>query len=157
MLVSAEFAASKGAKVKRPLRFVVSALRAAGAEVRAGRGELEALERMGHVPHAHPTPDGYPDEAEPWMGTMLWRWNFALAMGTNTLGATKVDLPALARRAGLDAETASPADLAPLFLGRLATSAERMAIDRYVLGGSGRTAREEAVALLVASPAFQVF
>ena len=32
-----------------------------------------------------------------------------------------------------------------------------MAIDRYVLGGSGRTAREEAVALLVASPAFQVF
>jgi hypothetical protein len=156
ILSSEEFAASAGAKVKRPLRFVVSALRAVGAEVRAGRGELGALERMGHVPYSHPTPDGYPDEAAPWMGTMLWRWNFALALGTNTLGATKIDLAGLVKRAGLDAETASPAELAPLFLGRIATATEQSAIDAYAAGGEGRTAKEEAIALLVASPAFQV-
>ncbi len=157
VLRSDEFATSVGAKIKRPLRFTVGALRAVGAEVRAGRGELEALERMGHVPYAHPTPDGYPDEAAPWMGTMLWRWNFALALGTNTLGSTKVDLAGLARRAGLDPRSASPADLAPLFFGRTASPAERRAIDAYVAGGKGPIAKEEAVALLVASPAFQVF
>jgi len=157
ILSSEEFAASAGAKVKRPLRFVVSALRAVGAEVRAGRSELGALERMGHVPYSHPTPDGYPDEAEPWMGTILWRWNFALALGTNTLDKTKVDLPGLVKRTGLDPKTASPAELAPLFFGRAATEAERRAIDAYAAGGNGRTAKEEAVSLLVASPAFQVF
>jgi len=157
ILSSEEFAASAGAKVKRPLRFVVSALRAVGAEVRAGRSELGALERMGHVPYSHPTPDGYPDEAEPWMGTILWRWNFALALGTNTLDKTKVDLPGLVKRTGLDPKTASPAELAPLFFGRAATEAERRAIDAYAAGGNGRTAKEEAVSLLVASPAFQVY
>jgi uncharacterized protein (DUF1800 family) len=156
VLLSEEFAASPGTKVKRPLRFVVSALRAVGAEVRAGRGELEALERMGHVPYSHPTPDGYPEEAEPWMGTLLWRWNFALALGTNRLGSTNVPLQEIVRRTGLDARTASPAELAPLFLGRAAREAERRVIDAYVDGRDGRTAKEEAVALLIASPAFQV-
>ena len=156
ILSSDDFRTSAGRKVKRPFRYVVSALRGVGAEARAGRGELEALERMGHVPYSHPTPDGYPDEAEPWKGTLLWRWNFALALATNTLGATKIDFAGLARRAGLDPERASPADLAPLFLGRRADDTERAAIDAYVSGTGDQIAREEAVALLLASPAFQV-
>ncbi len=156
VLTSAEFAASAGTKVKRPFRFVVSALRALGAEARAKRGEMEALERMGHVPHAHPTPDGYPDEAGPWSGTLLWRWNFALALTTNALGGTQCDIPGLARRAGLDPSKASPAELAPLVLGRLASQTERGAIDAYVTPGGDRVARAEGVALLLASPAFQV-
>jgi uncharacterized protein (DUF1800 family) len=156
VLNSDEFANNAAAKIKRPLRFIVSALRAVGAEVRAGRGELEALERMGHVPYSHPTPDGYPDEAEPWMGTMLWRWNFALALGTNQLGATKIKLRELIERTDLDAQNGSPADLAPLFVGRRARGTERRVIDDYIDGRSGRTAKEEAVALLIAAPGFQV-
>jgi len=155
VLTSDAFAASAGRKTKRPFRFVASALRAVGAEARAGRGELEALERMGHVPHAHPTPDGYPDETEPWTGTLLWRWNFALALTTNALGATKVDLPDLARRAGLDPGTDSPARLAPLFLGRRATDAERAVLDDYAGRSPDAADRQEALALVIASPAFQ--
>ena len=31
---------------------------------------LDYLIRMGHAPFQYPTPDGYPEEAAPWMGTM---------------------------------------------------------------------------------------
>jgi len=160
VLVSAEFDASAGAKVKRPFEFVVSALRAVGAECRATPRELRFLERLGHVPFHHPTPDGYPEEPEPWMGTLLWRWNFALALATGELGETRADLAGLARRAGLDPRTSSPADLSPLLYGRVATAEERAAVDAYVArpGAAGMESdrRAEGVALLLCAPAFQV-
>jgi uncharacterized protein (DUF1800 family) len=158
ILVSQEFDASAGMKVKRPFEFIVSALRATGAECRGTPRELSFLARMGHTPFHHPTPDGYPEEPEPWMGTLLWRWNFAVALTTGGLGATASDVDALARRAGLDPRTASPADLAPLYLGRSASAAERAAIDAYAARAKGDRAvrRREAAALLLASPAFQV-
>jgi hypothetical protein len=112
---------------------------------------------MGHVPFHYPTPDGYPEAPEPWMGTLLWRWNFALALTTDRLGETKADVEALAKRSGLD-RLASPADLAPHFLGRAATRDERAAVDAYAArpGGARAARRREAVALLLAAPAFQV-
>jgi uncharacterized protein (DUF1800 family) len=158
VLGSPEFAASAGSKTRRPWEFVVAALRATGAECRADDEVVRFLERMGHVPFHYPTPDGYPEEPEPWMGTLLWRWNFAVALATGRLGRTRCDLAALARAAGLDPARDSPAELAPLFLGRSATSGERAAIDAYVArdGGVVRERREEAVALLLCSPGFQV-
>ena len=157
ILVAADTIDAPG-KVRRPFEFMVSALRATGAECRATDREVEFLSRMGHVPFHYPTPDGYPEEPEPWMATLLWRWNFALALTTNRLGDTHCDLEALARRAGLDPKSASPADLAPLFLGREASAEERATIDGYAARSSGDRAarRREAVALLLASPAFQV-
>ncbi len=158
VLTSPEFAASTGAKVKRPFRFVASALRAVGAECRAGPREIDFLTRLGHVPFHYPTPDGYPEEPEPWMGTLLWRWNFALALSTQKLGSTTVDLEALARRAGLDPAKAPPTDLAPLFFGRVATAEERAAIDAFAAreGGARSARRAESVALLLCAPGFQV-
>ncbi len=158
ILTSPEFDASAGAKAKRPFEFVVSALRAAGGECRADVREVDFLTRMGHVPFRNPTPDGYPEAPQPWMGTLLWRWNFALALTTGRLGATTADVDALSRRAGFDTKKSSPADLAPLFLGRAATSAERAAVDAYAAraGGERAARRREAVALLLAAPAFQV-
>ncbi len=41
---------------------------------------IDYLKRMGHAPFNYPTPEGYPDQASPWMGTLLWRWNFAVAL-----------------------------------------------------------------------------
>ena len=48
-----------------------------------GRPLVNYLVRMGHMPFEYPAPDGYPAHAEPWMSTLLWRWNFAakLAQG----------------------------------------------------------------------------
>ncbi len=159
ILTSDAFASSVGVRVKRPFRFVASALRAVGAQSVADRQEIASLERLGHVPHHYPTPDGYPDEAEPYMGTLLWRWNFALRLTSNALGNTAVDLPALAKSAGLDPENVSPADAAPLMLGRQATRDERTIVDDYVAKASAKgrgAARSEALALLIAGPAFQM-
>ncbi len=159
LLTSDEFAQSTGTKVKRPFRFVVSALRALGAESQAGRPEIESLERLGHVPHHYPTPDGFPEEPEPYMGTLLWRWNFALRLATGQLGPTTVNLKQLTERCGLDPKTASPTDLAPLLYGRVATDAERQTVATYEEAAASAprgAVREEGVALLLAAPAFQV-
>lgn len=158
IVVSSEFAASQGAKTKRPFEFVVSALRALGSESRATPEEIGFLERLGHAPFQYPTPDGYPEEPAPWMGTLLWRWNFAVALVGNRLGATRTDVADVARRCGLDPATSSPAGLAPLLFGRAATGEERAAIDAYAArtGGAPADRRAEAVALLLCAPAFQV-
>ncbi|MCE9638502.1 MAG: DUF1800 domain-containing protein [Planctomycetes bacterium] len=158
ILTSDEFETCVGCKTKRPFEFIVSSIRAVGGVCRAGPEELRYLERLGHVPFHYPTPDGYPEEPEPWMGTLLWRWNFAVALTTNRLGETQVDLLDLAKRAGLDAKAASPADLAPFCFGRPATAEERAAIDAYAARAEGSAAdrRAEGVALLLCAPAFQV-
>ena len=74
------FRNTRGNLLKRPWRYVVSALRATDAATDGGAPIVEFLHRMGHAPFQYPTPDGYPMEPEPWLGTLLWRWNFALDM-----------------------------------------------------------------------------
>ena len=85
VLTSNEFEDARGARVKRPLRYVAGAFRSLGVGTDASPRVLDLLERMGHLPHHYPTPDGYPIDPDPWMGTLLWRWNFALALVTPSL------------------------------------------------------------------------
>ncbi len=63
---------------------------------------VDYLKRMGHAPFNYPTPEGYPDQASPWMGTLLWRWNFAVALSQNNIKGTRTDLEALRASAGGD-------------------------------------------------------
>lgn len=134
-----EFLAARGVKYKRPFQFVVSALRATGAQVKPDKHLVDFLERMGHVPFHYPTPDGYPEEPEPWMGTMLWRWNFAVALNDGRINGVKVNRGALERRAG------GERGLMAHILGRTPTMEE---VQAYHKSGAG-------LALLLASPAFQ--
>lgn len=91
------FWASSDRKIKRPIRFVASALRTTGATTKAGTELLEYVVRMGQAPFSYPTPDGYPDEAEPWMGTLMWRWHFSVALKNNAIPGTEVDWARLAK------------------------------------------------------------
>lgn len=135
------FLTSRGGKVKRPFHFVVSSLRAAAARTDAGPVLQDYLLRMGHAPFQYPTPDGYPEEAQPWMATLLWRWKFALQFAQRSLKGTNFDPDKLNKAAGgADA-------LAAHLLGRRPTAAETAA-----LSASGQP-----LALLLASPAFQTF
>ena len=134
-----EFVASRGNKFKRPFNYVVSALRATGARTDAGDQLTDYLLRMGHAPYQYPTPDGYPEEASPWLGTLLWRWNFAVALSENRIAGTRVDVAGLTLAAGRDAGMMSH------MLGRKPTSDELAAF-----AGSGA-----GLALILASPAFQ--
>ena len=86
---------SRGALVKTPLRYLVSALRAVGADTHAHAPLLEYLTRMGQGVFQFPTPDGYPQSAEAQAGTLLWRWTLAVAIGTQALPTVSSPLQAL--------------------------------------------------------------
>lgn len=136
-----DFWASRGGKLKRPFHFVVSALRATAARTNAGPALQEHLLRLGHAPFQFPTPDGYPEEARPWMATLLWRWKFAIDLASHAIPGTSFPSEKLLRSAG--GETALAAHL----LGRAATPAE----------ASAAATSGAPLALLLASPAFQSF
>jgi len=141
LFTTADFRASRGNLFKRPLRFVLGALRATGAKTNCGPPVIEYLERMGQLPFQYPTPDGYPLEAQPWLGTLLWRWNLALALEAGELKGTTVSRDALETRLG------GRAELAAHLLGRAPTASEL-----ELLGPSATP-----LALLLSSPAFQRF
>jgi uncharacterized protein (DUF1800 family) len=124
-------------KFKRPFRFLVSALRGLSVSTLGKRGVLAYLERMGQAPFQYPTPDGYPDETGPWLGTLLWRWNFALNLVSHRVPDARPELK-------LD----DPFGLFPHLVGRRPTEPESRAIGS--LSGN-----RERTALILASPAFQ--
>jgi len=86
------------AKVKTPLEFTVSSIRATGAEVTRTQGVTDALNRMGMPLYGAQPPTGYPMRAESWVnsGALLSRMNFALAMGTGKVTGIRVDAAKLA-------------------------------------------------------------
>ncbi len=134
------FRAARQSRLKRPLHFVASALRITDAETDGGPALIEWLQRMGQVPHQYPTPDGYPQDAGPWLGTLHWRWQFAAALVEGQIAGTRVSRAALLRRAG------STERLLTHVLGRALTADERRAAD-----ASGNP-----LALALASPTFQL-
>ena len=134
-----EFRDARATRLKRPFHFIASALRATDASTDAGPALQDYLVRMGHAPYQCPTPDGYPQEAGPWLGTLLWRWNFAAALTRNHIVGTRVDVDALRERARGDER------LAAHLLGR------RPAPEEWrLLAGA-----PDPVALALASPPFQ--
>jgi uncharacterized protein (DUF1800 family) len=148
ILASDEFRIAKGLKFKRPFQYIVSCLRALGADTHAHQPLIEYLQRMGQGPFQYPTPDGYPDRTAPWLGTLLWRWNFAFSATSNRLPTVTVPLNQLAEAiGGLRAEK-----LLPYFIGRKGSDAEVKAIADYQKN-NGDVA--ELVSLVLASPAFQ--
>ena len=179
ILGSEEFASARGTLLKRPFRFVVSALRLFGAETHAhANGSIiQALARMGHGLFQYPTPDGYPDEEMPWMGTLMWRWNFALGLADNKLYDVSVPLESLAN--ALHAHPSDGAAWVKWFEhlhGRAPSETERAAMEPLAAANaeeapssSSRQPRQprrparppidashrELLGLLVAGPAFQ--
>jgi len=133
------FRTRRGTMLKRPLRYVLSTLRGVDASTNCGPPVLRYLERMGHAPFQYPTPDGYPMEAAPWLGTLLWRWNFALALETGRLKGTRLDAAALGERLG------DPHSVAAHLLGRRPRPTEAEVLD----------GANSPIALVLASPAFQ--
>jgi uncharacterized protein (DUF1800 family) len=86
--------------VKRPFDFAVSALRTLNADTDGGAPLQEHMARMGQPLYLWPMPDGYPSETSAWTGSLLARWNFALALTHGEVSGTSVDLEALLRSTG---------------------------------------------------------
>ena len=100
------------AKVKTPLEFVVSAVRASGAEVEDTRSLVGTLNNMGMMPYGMMPPTGYSMKADGWVNSsaLLARMNFALGLATGKIRGVRVDAASLA--AGATAEVTTDAQQA---------------------------------------------
>ncbi len=82
------------AKIKSPYELVVSSIRTLGGDTNASPSLLAMLNKLGEVPYGYQAPTGYQDMAEDWVntGALLERLNFAVAIASNRILGTKVDL-----------------------------------------------------------------
>ena len=96
------------AKVKTPLEFVVSAVRATGAEVDDALPLIRQLSNMGMPLYGAQPPTGYSMKAETWVSSsaLLNRMNFALALTSDKIKAVKVDVGQLAGSSPRDSNQA---------------------------------------------------
>lgn len=80
-------------KMKTPIEFVVSAVRATNAEVDNPMPLVRALDKLGMPLYGMQTPNGYSWMAEPWVssGALVGRMNFAVALSSNRVGGTYID------------------------------------------------------------------
>ena len=82
------------AKIKSPIELAVSSVRTLGADTNASPAMLAMLNKLGEVPYGYQAPTGYPDLADDWVntGALLERLNFAVAIASNRIPGTRVDL-----------------------------------------------------------------
>ena len=81
------------AKIKTPLEFVTSAVRATGADVTNPMPLVQALNRMGMPLYGSQPPAGYSMKASAWVNSaaLISRMNFALALGNGRLKGVQPD------------------------------------------------------------------
>lgn len=158
ILTSADFwnPDNYGAKIKTPLEFAVSALRAVGAQPDSGIVLVQLLTGLGQPPYMYEAPTGYPDDADSWVssGNLLQRMNVALAIGgggprgfSNTLDSL---IPGT-----LDAETMVQRVNELILHGRGSDATLDVIARRTRSIPRRRNARNLAVALALGSPDFQ--
>jgi hypothetical protein len=141
-------------KFKRPLNYLMSALRQLNAKSDGGMSLLDFLARMGQPLFAWPTPDGFPDRNADWVNNLHPRWQFALALAQNQISGTTIDLADLFGAAETAAEGADR--LSTLLLG--APLQPRIHQELLEILGNDLPAAEGKtllLAVLLASPAFQ--
>jgi uncharacterized protein (DUF1800 family) len=100
IITSDEFFSARGAKVKTPLEFLASAMRATGRDMPGdGRQLLNALMQMGMPLYMCQPPTGYDDTAETWVsaGALVARMNIAQRIA-GPQQATSIGGPEFQRR-----------------------------------------------------------
>lgn len=142
-------------KFKRPLNFIVSALRMLNAEADGGNDLQEYLMQMGQAYFAWATPDGYPDRSEPWQGNLMPRWQFASALARNELKSTKIDIEAILKASGAKSVGEMIDSLSALLLGAPLEAAKRDEIVNVLKDVKENEMAQIVIAGLIASPAFQ--
>jgi uncharacterized protein (DUF1800 family) len=95
ILTSPEFLSPDvyGAKVKTPLEFMVSAIRATGARADDALPLVREMRELGMPLYFCQPPTGYKDTADVWVntGALVGRMNFALDLASNKLRAVVVE------------------------------------------------------------------
>ena len=93
------------AKVKTPLEFVVSAVRASDAEVKNALPLVQALDKLGMPLYGMQTPNGYSWKQDQWVstGALVSRMNFALVLSGDRVNGVRTNWPGLLGESGVTA------------------------------------------------------
>ncbi len=145
-------------KFKRPVDFIISALRQLDARTDGGAPLHNYLSRMGQPYFTWPTPDGYPDTSAPWMSNLMPRWQFAMALAQNQIEGTKIDVEHLLELSGVTEIEPFIKWMSALLLGVSLSDTEckKMAFALRSAGaGDEISTARVIIAGLLASPAFQ--
>ena len=148
IVTSPEFFAKEArhAKVKTPLEFVVSSIRASGTMVVNVAPLVQALRGLGQPLYGAQPPTGYGDTAEDWIstGALLNRMNFAVQLASNQLRGLRLNVRALASDTGENSRAAVVTRL-------IGTDISAMTRDTLAKAESP----QHLVALTLGSPEFQ--
>jgi uncharacterized protein (DUF1800 family) len=75
-------------KFKRPVEYITSPLRSLEIKTNGGKPLATYLSLMGQPAFEWPTPDGPPHRSDAWIGNLMPRWQFALALARNEIQGT---------------------------------------------------------------------
>lgn len=140
-------------KFKRPLELAISVLRVTNAAYNGSPALVERLQAMGQRPFGFSTPDGYPDTADEWSGSLTPRWNFALDVVNGNQAGVTIPIQDWTRFGGNDPISR----LGQAILQRDLTLEETQAI-HSVIGKNDDFNQNDIrtiLAMLLSSPAFQ--
>jgi len=150
ILMSPEFLSPDAyrAKVKTPFEFVVSAVRALGADVQDAKPLVRELQQLGMPLYMCQPPTGYKDTGDAWVntGALIGRMNLALRLAGNQVRGTSVG--------GLQSSVGSPQSSGDSdtriarFLGGEASETTRATIAKA-------TTASQMTALTLGAPEFQ--
>jgi len=143
-------------KYKRPWHMFVSCMRVAPTTIASTTSMRSRLVGAGMPRFGWPTPDGYPDDADYWMGLIIARWNFAADLMNGAITGVSVDTTGLFTGLTTPDQVADRINSAA-FGGEL-PAPERDIIRDYLVGAPTSSARQrEALGLAFGAPAFQWF
>jgi uncharacterized protein (DUF1800 family) len=158
---SAEFWAEafSAGKPKTGFEYVVSALRAAGAEVQTSRMVRTTISDVGMPLYACNPPTGYSNSGADWLNpsAQLYRMNFALDLAAGMIAGVTADIRGLIKSGGGDPDNpASAADaINRVVFGRTLSAASLGAAGRVSPSG-GVPVAVRVAGVLLASPEMQV-
>jgi uncharacterized protein (DUF1800 family) len=144
------------AKIKTPLQFVVSALRAVRAELDTTPRLAVVVARLGEPLYLHVAPDGYGETQQDWVnsGALLARMKVALALARDALPGASVDLDALVPTSADAATLVAGVDRA-VFAGTLTEQTRRVIAEQVQDVADPAAARALVVGLALGGPEFQ--
>jgi uncharacterized protein (DUF1800 family) len=94
ILTSSEFLSADAyrAKVKSPFEFIVSAVRATGADINDARPLVRTMQQLGMPLYQCQPPTGYKDTADAWVntGALVNRMNDALALASGRMPGIRI-------------------------------------------------------------------
>jgi uncharacterized protein (DUF1800 family) len=147
---------NSGNKVKTPLEFVASAVRAVGGVLDTTPRLAGAVARLGEPLYQHVAPNGYGEQQEDWVnsGALLARMNFAVALAANRLPGVTVNLDAVLP---LAADQPGLVDSVNQLIlgGKMSAQTRKVILEQLAEIGDPAQARALAVGLALGGPEFQ--